>query len=71
MADVDTARALYYLAAEDTEAAHSSAVDLGQGAYPKVRYLGSQGYLVEISASLRQVIPNSRVILCEETDTAS
>lgn len=71
MADVDTARALYYLAAEDTEAAPASAVDLGQGSYPKVRYLGSQGYLVELSGTLRQIIPNSRVILCEETDTPS
>jgi hypothetical protein len=64
-----TARALYYLAAEDTEDAPSTAVDLGDGNYPKVEDLGARGYLVRLSGSLRRVIPHHRVILMEETDS--
>lgn len=66
----DTTRALYFLDAEDTEAAPSSYVDLDNGTYPKVHPAGALGYRVELTASISRVIPHSRVLFCEETTTA-
>ena len=65
----NTTRALYFLDAGDEEAAPSSYVDLDNGTYPKVRPAGALGYHVELTASIRRLIPLSRVLFCEETVT--
>lgn len=61
-------KAIYYLAAEDTEADPSVIVDAGNGSFPLVEPNGSVGWIIRISEALTQYIPHPRVLLVEENE---